>query len=100
MRPKFAASKSFPSETQPAAALFARNRVAGDWTTAFAKALGCDLDSSPKASHSGGSPRDDKKTKRQTTIAGPAKEGKLGGGEGELVELPLHKNLPRIMVDG
>lgn len=100
MRPTFAASEDFPSETHPAAAFLAGNRVAGDWTTAFAKALGCDLDSSPKASHSGESPRDDNKTKRQTTVAVSAKEGKLGGGEGKVVELPLHKNLPRVMVDG
>lgn len=38
--------------------------------------------------------------KRRTTVAGAGKDGKLGGGEGELVLLPLNVNLPRVMVDG
>ena len=77
--------------------------VVGDWTTAFAAALGCNFAPTGKASTPTDAESDDacsKRQRRQTTVAGPADEGKLGGGEGELVQLPVNVNLPRVMVDG
>jgi predicted ferric reductase len=53
-------------------------RVAGDFTTAFAKALGCDFDSKPE------------------------KGGDKSGGKviGTNVNPPINRVLPRVMVDG
>lgn len=63
---------------------------------AFTAALGCDFAQGQTPESEASS----KVKRRQTTVAGPAKEGKLGGGEGEVVSLPLSINLPRVMVDG
>ena len=59
-------------------------RVEGDWTTAFARALGCDFQKKG----------DDKgKSKDNANDVGKSKEAVT-------VETPLNRYLPRVMIDG
>jgi hypothetical protein len=53
--------------------------VEGDWTTAFAKALGCNF------------PQKDEKGKAKDVT---------GNKDGVTLEVPLNRYLPRVMIDG